>query len=62
MGLLHDINGKIPMYFIISFFHVLKETSQLFIRNFSTLANISISISNRIGEMNRTVFQKNYEI
>jgi hypothetical protein len=40
MILLHDISGKIPMHFKKTFFHALKETTQLLIGNFSTTANI----------------------
>jgi hypothetical protein len=49
MVLLFDISGKIPMKFIKPFFHALKETTQLVFGNFSTMANISMSISNSEG-------------
>jgi hypothetical protein len=48
MVLLHDISGKIPMHFIKTFVRALKETSQLFIGNFSTTANLSMSIFNSV--------------
>jgi hypothetical protein len=40
---------EIPMHFIKTFSYALKETSQLFIGNFSTTDNISMSICNSEG-------------
>jgi hypothetical protein len=49
MVLLHEISGKIPLHFMKTFFHALKETSKLFIGNFATSANISKSICNSVN-------------
>jgi hypothetical protein len=48
MVLLNEISGKIPMHFMKLFFHGLKETTQLSFGNFSTMANISMSISKSV--------------
>jgi hypothetical protein len=50
MVLLHDISGKIRMHLLNLYFRAWKETTHLFFGNFSTTANISVSISNSVAE------------
>jgi hypothetical protein len=58
MVLVHDISGKIPMHFMELFFHGLMKTTQLSFGNFSTTANISMSISNSALSKNKKLADK----